>query len=304
MKLFSQILLILLIPIICQGQERYIDDVFKIEKPITKTYATKDGQPLEMDIYMPIADTLSQRPLIVFMHGGGFSGGTRNSEAEVKFAKGAAKKGYVAVLISYRLTRKGSSFGCDYDASGKIQTFRLAAEDFMDAVKFLINNKHLYKIDPCKIIAGGSSAGAEAVLNAVYNEKFMFGHPSTYNGLNFAGVFSLAGAIVDSRYITAENAVPGVFFHGTKDNLVPYDSAPHHFCTPNQPGYLILDGSKAITKKLKELGSSYILFSFEGGKHEHAGMPFEYLPKVYTFFNDVILNKEKQQVEILIDFHK
>ncbi|MCY2686077.1 alpha/beta hydrolase [Salinimicrobium sp. TH3] len=266
---------------------------------MTETYAVKNGEDLKLDIYQPKNDTSHTRPLIVFMHGGGFAGGTRTNEAEVKFAQAAARKGYVAVQISYRLTRKGQSFGCDYEASGKIATFKKAAEDFMDAVQFMINNKEKYRIDPEQVIVGGSSAGAEAVLNAVYNARLMFGNTTKYNSIDIDGVFSLAGAIVDARYITTENAVPGVFFHGTEDNLVPYATAPHHYCDPNAPGYIMLDGSRTISSKLKELDTSYLLYSFEGGKHEHAGMPFDHLDRVFGFFKRAFLDSEKLQIEVL-----
>ncbi|WP_339656293.1 alpha/beta hydrolase [uncultured Salegentibacter sp.] len=280
------------------AQQRFIDESFQLQETETKTYATKDGEELKLDIYQPENDNMNQRPLIVFMHGGGFAGGTRTNPAEVDFARTAAKKGYVAVQISYRLTRKRQSFGCDYNASGKMETFKMAAEDFMDAVNFMVKNKEEFNINPAKIIVGGSSAGAEAVLNAVYNEKLMLEDFSKSQNFDFAGVFSLAGAIVDARYITEENAIPGVFFHGTEDNLVPYASAPHHWCDRDQPGYIMLDGSKTITEKLKKLNTSYLLYSFEGGKHEHSGMPFEHLPKVFQFFNSVFLNGENKQIEV------
>jgi predicted esterase len=291
-------ILLLLLSFSISAQQRFIDESFQLQKTETKTYATKEGEELKLDIYQPKNDTMQHRPVIIFMHGGGFAGGTRTNPAEVNFAETAAKKGYVAVQISYRLTRKGQSFGCDYEASGKRETFKMAAEDFMDAVNFMVKNKEEYNINPAKIIVGGSSAGAEAVLNAVYNEKLMFQDFSKYQNFDFAGVFSLAGAIVDARYITEENAVPGVFFHGTEDNLVPYATAPHHWCDLDQPGYIILDGSKTITEKLKKLNTSYLLYSFEGGKHEHSGMPFAHFPEVFHFFNSVFLNGENQQIEV------
>ncbi|MGY5846583.1 alpha/beta hydrolase [Salegentibacter sp. HM20] len=281
------------------AQQRFIDETFQLQPTKTHTYATKDGQALQLDVYMPAKDSLQQRPLIIFMHGGGFAGGTRTNEAEVKFAESAAKRGYVAVQISYRLTRKGQSFGCDFEAEGKMQTFRLAAEDFMDALNFMISEKEKFGIDPEKIIVGGSSAGAEAVLNAVYNERLMFKDLVGYENFSFAGVFSLAGAIVDARYITEENAIPGVFFHGPEDNLVPYATGPHHWCDRDKPGYIILDGSRTITEKLRKLGASYMLYSFEGGKHEHSGMPFDYFSEIFEFFNSAFLNGEKKQIEIL-----
>ena len=233
------------------------------------------------------------------MHGGGFSSGSPRSEGEVKFAEAAARKGYVVAQISYRLTRKGASFGCDFSAAGKIETFRKAAEDFLDAMAFLKENKSRLKIDPEKIIVGGSSAGAEAVLNAVYNRPLLFENAEKYDDLNFNGVFSLAGALLDARYITKENAVPGVFFHGTHDNLVPYATAPHHFCEPAAPGYLILNGSKTIAENLEKHGSSYLLVTYEGAGHEISGMPVNEFLMLFNFFHDVFLNNKIQQTQIL-----
>lgn len=291
-------ILLLIISISGSAQDRFTKDIFQLKNTETVTYAKKDGEVLKLDIYQPAQDTMQKRPVIIFMHGGGFAGGTRTNPNEVKFAKAAARKGYVAVQISYRLTRKGQSFGCDYKAEGKMETFKLAAEDFMDAVNYMVQHQNKYHIDKSKVIVGGSSAGAEAVLNAVYNERLMFSDLAKYQNFNFAGVFSLAGALVDAKYITKENAIPAVFFHGTADNLVPYGSAPHHFCDRSQPGYIMLDGSGAIAERLKTLNTSYMLYSFKGGKHEHSGMPFDYLPEVFNFFNSVFLNDENKQIEV------
>ena len=79
---------------------------------------------------------------------------------------------------------------------------------------------------------------------------------------------------------------------------MPYATAPHHWCDPDQPGYIMLDGSRTITQKLANLNTAYMLYSFEGGKHEHSGMPFDYLPEVFEFFNSVFLNGENRQLEV------
>ncbi|MDT0641555.1 alpha/beta hydrolase fold domain-containing protein [Zunongwangia sp. F363] len=293
----SYLLLFVLITFSSYTQTRYIDDIFENEEVITKIYAKKDGEKLMADIYLPKGDKLSQRPAIIFMHGGGFAGGSPKNEGEVEFAKMAARKGYVAVQISYRLTRKNQSFGCDYNASGKIKTFKEAAADYLDAVSYMREHSKEFKIDTSKIIAGGSSAGAEAVLNAVYNHQLLF--PGLKEKPHFAAVFSLAGAILDKRYINENNVVPAILFHGTADQLVPYDTAPHHFCHSEDPGYLILDGSKTIAGKLKELNSPYLLYTFKGAGHEISGMPFEQLPQVFNFLKDVILDQKMIQSEII-----
>lgn len=280
------------------SQEVLIDSLFRVQPVTTEVYAEKDSTQLIVDLYQPETASKEAKPLIVFMHGGGFAGGSPRNPAEVRFAKIAAAKGYVVGLISYRLVRKGKSFSCDFDADGKMEVFKLAAEDFLDAVSFLKKNAEKYQIDPENIIVGGSSAGAEAVLDAVYNRDLVLEQKNAYPDIQFKAVISLAGAIVDVRYLTEKNAIPGIFFHGTDDNLVPYATAPHHYCDPESPGYLILDGSKTIVEKLKEFNSSYLFYTFEGAKHEISGMPFDDLPAIFQFIKSVVFHKEKVQTTV------
>ncbi|WP_300437438.1 alpha/beta hydrolase [Christiangramia sp.] len=280
-----------------EAQIKYLDSLYAVDKVQTKVYTEKDDEKLIIDLYTP-SNADKNRPLIIFMHGGGFSGGSPQNPQEVKFAKVAAAKGYIVGLISYRLTRKDKSFGCDYDASGKIETFQLAAEDFMDAVKFMKHHAEEFNIDPDIIIVGGSSAGAEAVLNAAYNPALMFDDTEKYSDISFSAVISLAGAIVDARYLNNAQAVPGIFFHGTDDNLVPYASAPHHYCEANEPGYLMLDGSQSIVDKLHKLEASYLFYTYKDARHEISGIPFKELPQVFEFLNSVVFKKEKIQTKI------
>lgn len=282
------------------AQNKYIDSLYKVQPVKTEIYSTQGGKDLFIDLYQPQNSEAEKMPLIIFMHGGGFAGGSPKNPQEVKFARIAAAKGYSVGLISYRLVRKGKEggFGCDFDAAGKIKTFQLAAEDFMDAAKFLKDHSDKFNIDSNHIIVGGSSAGAEAVLNAVYNPELMFEKPDKYSDLDFSAVISLAGAFLDARYLTEENAIPGIFFHGTADNLVPYTTAPHHYCEKDQSGYLILDGSKTIVEKLEELDTSYLFYTFKDARHEISGMPFDHLPEVFKFLKAVVFDKTRIQSNI------
>ena len=297
MKHLIYLLLIFISAQATKAQEIYLDSIYKVDPVKTEVYSEKEGEELIIDLYQP-AGVAEKTPLIVFMHGGGFSGGSPKNPQEVEFAKIAASKGYSVGLISYRLKRKETGFGCDFEASGKIETFKMAAEDFMDAVSHLKKNAGKFNIDPEKIIVGGSSAGAEAVLNAVYNPDLMFEDSEDFSDIKISAVFSLAGAIVDTRYLGEEQAVPGIFFHGTEDNLVPYATAPHHYCESSRPGYLILDGSKTIVEKLKQLDTSFLFYSFKDARHEISGMPFQYLPRVFSFLKMVVFEENKIQLTI------
>jgi len=277
---------------------------FSQVKMTTYTYAIKGMDTLKMDVYSPEGLTQNDSvPVMLWMHGGGFVGGDRAYPSEVKLAQLAAENGYLGVFISYRLTRKGqvTGFGCDCPKSEKLLTFQNAALDFLDAAKFIYQNKNLLGADTTKIIAGGSSAGAEGMLNAVYMREYFVDDLKQYQNITFAGVFSLAGAMVNADYITMTNALPSAFFHGTADSLVPFASAPHHLCAPTRVGYLMLDGSATIVEKLKKLEKPYYFYKVNGGKHELASIPFDHLDDVFTFFDQTIFDKEIIQTTKIVN---
>ena len=273
---------------------------FSVKKS-THVYAVKGKEELAFDLYQPdlVSDT-TKRMALIWMHGGGFAGGTRDNKEEVQLMEMAAKKGYVAISISYRLTRKGKSFSCDASRAEKMETFRAASEDLWDAIAFAADNHVEFNIDTSKMIIGGSSAGAEGVLNAVYMRDWLYEGSNRYEAIKPAMVFSLAGAMIDIRYLNKENAVPAIFFHGTKDNLVPYATAPHHFCKHTDIGYIWLDGSRTIANHLKELDQSYMLYTAVNAGHEMASIPLDKMEMVFHFFDQVINEGKTIQQEYTV----
>lgn len=292
-------LLIALVSVSVYSQERYKDSIFSKITSKTYTYAKKDSVTLELDFYASAEDTLRKKPLFVFVHGGGFSSGRKDYPEIISLAKQVASRGYAVASISYRLTRKGKNFGCDCPKSEKIETFKAAGEDVNDAVLYMLERPEEFKIDGDKVILTGSSAGAEAILNLAYNKGLLF-KGAKYKSFHPAAVISLAGAILDKRYITPENAVPGIFFHGTEDPLVPYDIGAHHYCKEDRPGYIMLDGSAAIVAKLKEFNKSFLFYSIIGANHDVFKIPFKQLQEIFAFLNSVVIKKDFQQVSVSI----
>lgn len=251
--------------------QRYLQPVFTAVDSQTYRYAQVDGEDLLLDLFLPAGDTASDKPLLLYVHGGGFAGGRRNGPGWVKLAHDLARRGYAVASISYRLTMRGQSFSCNQPMPNKIATFRAAAEDIWAATSFIISQQAAWGVDPTKVVLAGSSAGAEAILHAAYTRTNAPG--AVPPGYPYAGLISMAGAIVDLGWITPETAVPSLLFHGTCDNLVPYATAPHHYCEAGTPGYLILHGAKSIADRLHTLGKPYYLFTACGGAHEWAGRP-------------------------------
>ncbi|WP_372774149.1 alpha/beta hydrolase [Mangrovibacterium sp.] len=287
------------------AQIRYQEPIADSILMDTFTYVEKDQTKLEMDLYQPAFDGLDLRPVLVYVHGGGFSGGQRDEPFIRDFCKRVASYGYVAVSIDYRLTRKNTEtgFGCDCPAGEKLETFRAAVEDLQDATYFLIERWEQLGIDPHKIILAGSSAGAETVLNTAFQAPYCYGLDS--GPVSYAGVIGMAGAIPDTTAIYRDSAVPAMFFHGTCDNLVPYGSAPHHYCPDEKPGYLMLHGSYAMAESLRKLGKPYWLNTICGGNHSLASSPMaDYFDEIVKFCYDfVLMNKHVQMHSIIAGDH-
>lgn len=292
-RIFSILLSLGLLAGGLRAQERYLEACFDSVEVQTYTYATKDGRNLDLDLYVPFEDTALARPVVLFVHGGGFSGGSRNSGGIPAFCQRLARYGYVSLSISYRLTRQGkpTAFGCDCPAADKLSTFQSAVEDLQDATAFLVNQREALGIDPQRIILAGSSAGAETVLNAAYQPPLCYGLDS--GPVAYAGVISMAGAIPDTARIFPDSAIPSLLFHGTCDNLVPYATASHHHCLPSQPGYLLLHGAYTIARKLEATGTPYWLHTTCGGAHEMASKPMTaYFGEIIEFCYHYVLQEK------------
>lgn len=280
---------------------RFLEPIFNEVKMETFTYAEKDGEQLQLDLYEPVGDDWKARPLLIYIHGGGFAVGERNGPDIQLFSRDLAKRGYLVVSMSYRLTMKGKSFSCDQAAANKIRTFQLVVEDIRDATNFLIENAGKFKLDKEKIILAGSSAGAEAILHAAFwnDEQLQDNCPKLPADFQYAGLINMAGAMVESAVITADNAIPILAFHGTCDPLVPFKTSPHHYCSSEEVGYLILQGSYSICEQYHKLGASYELVVGCGIGHEWAGEPMQlYFDRMVAFLKGQVLDGTFKQERV------
>lgn len=181
------------------------------------------------DVYLPENESGKLRPAVLYIYGGGWSGGDKQESSEKPEA--LASHGFVAFNINYRLVYKGGEFPANF-------------LDAKDALAFLASKSEEWKIDPSKIAVMGSSAGAHLAMLLGYcnNSKFKAEHypdsdarvmavVSYYGPCDF--VKGRSGMVdemlaksddngyVDAAPITyASSAVPTLFVHGTKDDVV------------------------------------------------------------------------------------
>jgi acetyl esterase/lipase len=202
---------------------RYQDDVFStldVSRDIAYGSAVdRSGklQTLILDLYEPAADTVSRRAAIVWIHGGGFVSGSKSTLQMVDLAQRYARKGYLTVSIDYRLATPAQF------ASEPWPAMRDAMFDAKAAVRWLRANAGPLRIDDCRIVAGGGSAGAFTALHAAYlEEEGDSGNPGFSSAIS--AVVDFWGGMWDVSEMEAGEA-PLIIIHGTQDQTVPFSQA-------------------------------------------------------------------------------
>lgn len=268
------LLLISMLGLLPAGCGRTVSDTDTVSCD-TFVYSVKGGDSLRLDRYTdtPAAEIDAKKPCMIFVFGGAFISGTRDAESYRPFFEYMAREqGYTVVSIDYRLGLKEPL------AAGKLspetfpqllpQTVLMAVEDLYDATSFVAGKSAEWGIDPARIVACGSSAGAITVLQGAYfiaNEN-----PLTAklpDGFDYAGVISFAGAVVDmADDLTWKRApAPIMLFHGDADSNVPYGAL--------RMGGAGIFGSDYIARQLSDMKSPYYFYSVEGADHALATVP-------------------------------
>ncbi|WP_074654357.1 carboxylesterase/lipase family protein [Terriglobus roseus] len=129
---------------------------------------------LYLNVYAPDLATQGAGPfpVYVWIHGGGFTGGSPNDVNGSVFAK----QGIVCITVAYRLGIFGfldwsPLLGPDYGDSANN-----AVRDLILALKWVQKNVRAYGGDPSRVTIGGESAGAKLVasLMAIEEAKPLF----------------------------------------------------------------------------------------------------------------------------------
>ena len=100
-----------------------------------------------LDVYRPAAPSSAPRPVVLHIHGGGFT--ILSKDTHWVMGMRLARMGYVVFNINYRLAPKGR--------------FPLAFEDCAAAYQWIVQNAYIYGGDISRLILVGESAGGNLV---------------------------------------------------------------------------------------------------------------------------------------------
>ncbi|MFN2114112.1 MAG: alpha/beta hydrolase fold domain-containing protein [Anaerolineae bacterium] len=199
---------------------RYRDPVFdRVDSTTDVAYGSAVDIPsgsdfeLLLDIYEPHADTALERPVFVFVHGGGFTAGDKATGRA--YCNEMARRGYVAVSIGYRLNQ-GNIW---------IEGIPAATADARQAVRWLLQREAEYRLDTGRITMGGSSAGAITSLFVAYTDVSKGATDPSGAGGGVAAVMDLWGGLYTEVDEMASGDPPLIIVHGTEDTVVPFGEA-------------------------------------------------------------------------------
>lgn len=267
----------------------------------TYMFAERDSLQLFMDIYYPADGSVMQvdgvnKPTILYVFGGGFKGGRRDTDYAVRWFKILADEGYTIAAIDYRLGLKDATEVSIKQAGLLYHAVQIAVEDLFSATNFIIDNQDEIDIDPANIVIAGSSAGAITVLQADYEICNGTDLASVLpEGFRYAGVMSFSGAIFSKngtvKYRLHEPA-PTLMFHGTADRIVTYNQIKLF----NQA----FQGTGVIARKFIRNGYNYNIYRFDGNSHEIAGAMISTFPEQIMWLETNIIRHQKRTVDVLV----
>ena len=280
----------------------------EIETKLDIPYAANENTRQALDLYLPTAKSETPRPVIVFIHGGGWRNGDKKS-GRGRLLPFVRSGNYAGVSVGYRLTDEAQWPSQIHDCKAAIRWIRAHATE--------------YNFDPNKIGIMGTSAGGHlvAMLGTSGDVKELEGDLGKHDdedsrvtcvvdffgptemltmgkspGLDHNAPGSpeaklLGGPVQETKdvarsaspitHVTKDDA-PFLIIHGTNDPLVPFEQ------------------STKFQKRLKEAGVSATLITIKNGKH--GGFRNEQMDQmIEAFFNKHLRGKELPLEDLVLE---
>lgn len=189
-------------------------------------YCNSKNPGLALNLYYPKTDITSKIPLVVYIHGGGWLRGDESGPLLDTYGTKFVQKGIAVAAIDYRLDAKNP-----YPDQNK---------DIACALSYLTDNADRLSIDTAKIIYFGDSAGGQlaafAALNIPYDNH---DYTAPVGVIDFYGVSDFS-AIINGRRpdLNARR------YLGSKYNIVAYQASPTTYVSKHAPRFIFFHGTK------------------------------------------------------------
>jgi len=265
-----------------------------VEKDVE--YAKAGDVSLKLDLYRPKGDANQARPLVVWIHGGGWQNGTKSNGARL-LPPVLATGNYVGASVEYRLTDVASWPAQIYDCKA--------------AIRYLRANAAKLGVNPEKIGVWGASAGGHLVSLLGTSGDV----PELEGNLGVMGVSSRVACVVDfcgpSDFTLLDVESPGFSQPGNaiykllggplkEKRDFARQASPATYVSKDDPPFLIMHGTadplvelrqaEHLNERLKQTGVNSTLVKIINGPHSFGGRKVE--ERVVAFFDRHLLGKD------------
>ncbi len=270
------------------GPVSYSED-YSVTTKKDVTYGTVGGTAMKVDIYTPVGVT-GATPAIMYIHGGGFKGGSKNGVADD--AEMLARHGVAVVAVDYRLSGTAEFPAQIYDVKG--------------ATRFIKANASTYNIDPNRIFSLGESAGGvlASLLGVTKTGTSLEGTVGGNTGYDsgVVGVINISGSYVASIVDTMSGGIKNSISAVVGCSPVPSTTceskyeplSPETYIDSSDAPFIILHGDKdgsvptiqaeTLQDKLQAKGVPAELHVAPDLAHV-GGLLVRYLDEVISFIN-------------------
>jgi acetyl esterase/lipase len=232
---------------------------------ITDISYREGGSRARLDVYRRKDVDVQNAPVLVQVHGGGWTIGDKSQQGLILMNRMAAR-GWVCVAMNYRLAPKNP--------------FPAQIEDVKRAIAWTREHIASYGGDPSYlVVTGGSAGGHLAALAALtpnvaeYQPGFEDADTSVSACVPFYGVYDLAGLTGDRSAVEMRDYFlgPRVFRKDPKADLAAFELAsPLANVVPDAPDFFVIHGdqdglvsvrqARAFVAKLREVSTGVVTY--------------------------------------------
>ncbi len=255
--------------------------------PMATVDFPQEGHKLPLKLVLPVQrDT--KIPVHIWVHGGGWSGGTASTSAASLSPHGS----YLADNLGI------ATLGISYRCKGSSGNFTLAMEDIDAAYQWAVANTETYNFDMSKVFFSGGSAGsplASLAAQRYFSVIGFIGFNGVYDFVNDQGSFGQwngygqedPSAEANSAIFQLRNNPPAtILMHGDEDTTIPYTQSTLFADKINS------SGGEAITVIYP--GQVHAFFNL--GKEEYEDVLYEMVN-----FMTKVLNNEDVNTSIIAE---
>ena len=235
----------------------------KVERDVS--YLT-EGREEKADLYLPEKlPAGAKAPVLLWIHGGGFTGGDKAQKRELNIGSNLAEHGYVVMSINYKLQAKGAA-----------PIWPQNLHDCKTAVRWLRANAARLHLDPDRIaVAGGSAGGHLASLVALTKPEDGLDPKGPYGefscavqcGMDFYGCVDLTTWHDSTMFGKTKAQDPEVYRKASATTYARKDSPPLLILHGTADKTVDIKQSETLEAALKKAGADVTFVRVPGAPH-------------------------------------